>query len=141
VVWRRHPRIVECPSWHRFDNVEATSSTHQRDFDSEICMWLRFCKVCCRGLPPRMNVPLRSQAVLGLLSSSRLTVSRQPMSSDPGRDVQLRIPKLHKGSFFPVILEPRRRIDQALYAVMEAHVRSASHRAFRSRRALRHSSH
>ena len=29
-------------------------------------------------------------------------------------DVQLRIPKLRKGSFFPVILEPRRRIDQAL---------------------------
>ena len=29
-------------------------------------------------------------------------------------DLQLRIPKLRKGSFFPVILEPRRRIDQAL---------------------------
>jgi putative transposase len=36
-------------------------------------------------------------------------------------DVDLRIPKLRKGPFFPVILEPRRRIDQALYAVvMEA---------------------
>ena len=31
------------------------------------------------------------------------------------------IPKLRQGSFFPVILERRRRIDQALYAVvMEA---------------------
>ena len=29
-------------------------------------------------------------------------------------DVGLRIPKLRKGSFFPLILEPRRRIDQAL---------------------------
>jgi putative transposase len=28
------------------------------------------------------------------------------------------IPKLRKGSFFPSILEPRRRIDQALYAVV-----------------------
>jgi len=37
-------------------------------------------------------------------------------------DIELRIPKLRKGSFFPVILEPRRRIDQALYAVvMEAY--------------------
>jgi putative transposase len=27
--------------------------------------------------------------------------------------VRLRIPKLRKGSFFPAILEPRRRIDQA----------------------------
>ena len=45
-------------------------------------------------------------------------------------DVQLRIPKLRKGSFFPVILEPRRRIDQALYAVvMEAYVNGVSTRA------------
>ena len=35
-----------------------------------------------------------------------------------------------KGSFFPVILEPRRRIDQALYAVvMEAYVNGVSTRA------------
>jgi putative transposase len=36
-------------------------------------------------------------------------------------DIPLSIPKLRSGSFFPTILEPRRRIDQALYAViMEA---------------------
>jgi len=40
-----------------------------------------------------------------------------------GGDIDLRIPKLPKGSFFPLILEPRRRIDQALCAVvMEAYV-------------------
>jgi putative transposase len=45
-------------------------------------------------------------------------------------DVELRIPKLRKGSFFPVILEPRRRIDQALYAVvMEAYVHGVSTRS------------
>jgi putative transposase len=45
-------------------------------------------------------------------------------------DVQLRIPKLRKGSFFSVILEPRRRIDQALYAVvMEAYVNGVSTRS------------
>lgn len=45
-------------------------------------------------------------------------------------DVELRIPKLRKGSFFPSILEPRRRIDQALYAVvMEAYVNGVSTRA------------
>jgi putative transposase len=45
-------------------------------------------------------------------------------------DVQLRIPKLRKGSFFPSILNPRRRIDQALYAVvMEAYVHGVSTRA------------
>ena len=45
-------------------------------------------------------------------------------------DVELKIPKLRKGSFFPSILEPRRRIDQALYAVvMEAYVSGVSTRA------------
>jgi putative transposase len=45
-------------------------------------------------------------------------------------DVELRIPKLRKGSFFPTILEPRRRIDQALYAVvMEAYVNGVSTRS------------
>jgi transposase-like protein len=45
-------------------------------------------------------------------------------------DVELRIPKLRKGTFFPSILEPRRRIDQALYAVvMEAYVNGVSTRS------------
>jgi putative transposase len=41
--------------------------------------------------------------------------------------VELRVPKLRQGSFFPVILERRRRIDQAQYAlVMEAWVSGVS---------------
>jgi transposase-like protein len=45
-------------------------------------------------------------------------------------DIELKIPKLRKGSFFPSILEPRRRIDQALYAVvMESYVNGVSTRA------------
>ena len=45
-------------------------------------------------------------------------------------DLELAIPKLRRGSFFPEILEPRRRIDQALYAVvMEAYVNGVSTRA------------
>ena len=45
-------------------------------------------------------------------------------------DVELAIPKLRRGSFLPSILEPRRRIDQALYAVvMEAYVHGVSTRA------------
>ncbi len=48
--------------------------------------------------------------------------SRPRLVTTQAGDVQLRIPKLRKGSFFPTILEPRRRIDQALYAVvMEAY--------------------
>ena len=38
-------------------------------------------------------------------------------------DLALQIPKLRAGSFLPSILEPRRRVDQALHAViMEAYI-------------------
>jgi putative transposase len=42
-------------------------------------------------------------------------------------DLELAIPKLRSGSFFPCLLERRRRIDQALFAVvMEAYVTGTS---------------
>lgn len=45
-------------------------------------------------------------------------------------DVQVKIPKLRSGSFFPVLLERRRRIDKALHAViMEAYVHGVSTRS------------
>jgi putative transposase len=45
-------------------------------------------------------------------------------------DLDLAIPKLRAGSFFPSLLERRRRIDQALYAViMEAYVHGVSTRS------------
>ena len=44
-------------------------------------------------------------------------------------DLKVGIPKLRTGSFFPTVLEPRRRIDQALHAViMEAYVSGVSTR-------------
>ena len=55
--------------------------------------------------------------------------SRPRLLATKAGDVELAIPKLRKGSFFPSILEPRRRIDQALYAVvMEAYVAGVSTR-------------
>ncbi|OUZ06769.1 IS256 family transposase [Aeromicrobium sp. PE09-221] len=43
--------------------------------------------------------------------------------------LDLRIPKLRQGSFFPSLLERRRRVDQALFAViMEAYVHGVSTR-------------
>ena len=45
-------------------------------------------------------------------------------------DLDLAIPKLRSGTFFPSLLERRRRIDQALYAVvMEAYVHGVSTRS------------
>ena len=44
-------------------------------------------------------------------------------------DIDLMIPKLRTGSYLPSILEPRRRVDQALYGVvMEAYVGGISTR-------------
>ena len=44
-------------------------------------------------------------------------------------DLELRIPKLRRGSFFPSLLERRRRVDQALFAVvMEAYLHGVSTR-------------
>jgi transposase-like protein len=54
---------------------------------------------------------------------------RPRLLSTPAGDVELGIPKLRQGSFFPSLLERRRRIDRALYAVvMEAYVHGVSTR-------------
>lgn len=55
--------------------------------------------------------------------------SRSRVLSTKAGDVNLSIPKLREGSFFPALLEPRRRIDQALWAVvMEAWIHGVSTR-------------
>jgi transposase-like protein len=54
---------------------------------------------------------------------------RPRLLSTPAGDVDLAIPKLRAGSFFPSLLERRRRIDRALFAVvMEAYVHGISTR-------------
>ena len=56
--------------------------------------------------------------------------SRPRLLTTHAGDIQLSVPKLRSGSFFPSILSPRRRIDQALYAVvMEAYVHGVSTRS------------
>lgn len=54
---------------------------------------------------------------------------RSRLLSTPAGDVELRIPKVRVGSFFPSLLEPRRRVDKALWAViMTAYVTGTSTR-------------
>jgi len=61
--------------------------------------------------------------------TTRRNGSRPRTLTTKAGDVGLKIPKLRKGSFFPSVLERRRRIDQALYAVvMEAYVHGVSTR-------------
>ncbi len=55
--------------------------------------------------------------------------SRPRMLTTTAGDLELRIPKLRTGSFFPSLLERRRRVDQALFAVvMEAYLHGVSTR-------------
>ena len=55
--------------------------------------------------------------------------SRPRVLSTPAGDVELRIPKVREGAFFPSLLEPRRRVDRALWAViMTAYVTGTSTR-------------
>jgi len=65
-------------------------------------------------------------------AEGRVTVrngSRPRTLSTTAGDLDLRIPKLRQGSFFPSLLERRRRVDQALFAVvMEAYVHGVSTR-------------
>ena len=54
---------------------------------------------------------------------------RPRLLSTKAGDVELAIPKLRRGSFFPSVLERRRRIDRATFAVvMEAYVHGVSTR-------------
>ena len=54
---------------------------------------------------------------------------RPKLLTTPAGDIEVGIPKLRSGSFFPELLEPRRRIDKALWAViMTAYITGTSTR-------------
>ena len=65
-------------------------------------------------------------------SSDRITQrngTRPRVLTTTAGDLELKIPKLRAGSFFPALLERRRRVDQALFAVvMEAYLHGVSTR-------------
>jgi putative transposase len=71
-------------------------------------------------------------AAPGERTSERVTQRnghRPKLISTPGGDVEIGIPKLRQGSFFPELLEPRRWIDRALWAViMTAYITGTSTR-------------
>ncbi len=61
--------------------------------------------------------------------TARRNGSRARTLTTTAGDLDLRIPKLRTGSFFPSLLERRRRVDQALFAVvMEAYLHGVSTR-------------
>ena len=70
-------------------------------------------------------IDLEADAVIGAARYERTDErtthrngSRPRLLSTKAGDVELAIPKLRSGSFYPSLLEPRRRIDRALWAVI-----------------------
>ena len=91
-------------------------------------------ELACYGL--QQLIELEASAVVGAdrheRTEERLTYRNgyrpRTLTTQVG-DLALQIPKLRAGSFLPTILEPRRRVDQALYAViMEAYIGGVSTR-------------
>src|SRR5919112_2644917 len=61
--------------------------------------------------------------------TAQRTGHRSRILSTTAGDLELRLPKLRAGSFFPSLLECRRRVDQSLFAViMEAYLHGTSTR-------------
>jgi putative transposase len=91
---------------------QATQTLYQALIDAELTAVI--------GAGPWERTPERA----GQRNGSRA----RTLSTTAG-DLELRIPKLRAGSFFPSLLERRRRVDQALFAVvMEAYLHGVSTR-------------
>jgi len=90
----------------------ATETLYQELIDAEAAAFI--------GASPFERTPTRTTQRNGTRPRTLTTTSG---------DLELRIPKLRQGSFFPSLLERRRRVDQALFAVvMEAYVHGVSTR-------------
>ncbi|WP_394328791.1 transposase, partial [Mycobacterium avium] len=90
----------------------ATALHHYAGLNSELTAFI--------GASPHERTETRSNQRNG---------SRPRTLSTVAGDLELRIPKLRTGSFFPALLERRRRVDQCLFAVvMEAYLHGTSTR-------------
>ncbi len=90
----------------------ATETLYQELIDAEAAAFI--------GAAPFERTPVRTTQRNGTRPRTLTTTAGE---------LELRIPKLRQGSFFPSLLERRRRVDQALFAVvMEAYVHGVSTR-------------
>ncbi|SNT52494.1 Transposase, Mutator family [Actinacidiphila glaucinigra] len=76
-------------------------------------------------------IEAEATAVIGAAPhQTHLNGRRDRLLTTAAGDIELQIPKLRAGSFIPSLLERRRRIDQALFAVvMEAYLHGVSTRS------------
>jgi putative transposase len=92
--------------------AEILATAVQELIEAELTAWI--------GAEPGERSPMRVTQRNG---------HRPKLVSTPAGDIEVGIPKLRQGSFFPELLEPRRRIDKALWAViMTAYITGTSTR-------------
>ncbi|MFT3851349.1 MAG: IS256 family transposase [Ilumatobacteraceae bacterium] len=105
----------------RLTGSDATLSTSLRDILAAAIQELIEAELTATiGAAPGEHTPERTALRNG---------HRPKLVSTPAGDVEVGIPKLRTGSFFPELLEPRRRIDRALWAViMTAYITGTSTR-------------
>lgn len=108
------------------DVLTAVTAGDGVDVIREICRW---------AVQELIEAELTAQIGAGRYERNEDRVTernghRPRVLSTKTGDLALGIPKLRRGSFFPSLLEPRRRIDQAMHAViMEAYVSGVSTRS------------
>jgi putative transposase len=105
----------------RLAGTDASLSTSLRDILTVALQELIEAELTATiGAAPGERTPERSAQRNG---------HRPRLLSTPAGDVEFGIPKLRTGSFFPELLEPRRRVDRALWAViMTAYITGTSTR-------------
>ena len=76
---------------------------------------------------PKTSAPNRTSATASVATG--FGGSRKRTLSTRAGDIEIALPKLRQGSYYPEFLERRRRIDQALYGViMTAYIKGVSTR-------------
>jgi putative transposase len=95
--------VLDAPTAAEVDDRtrQAAQTTYQAPIEAELTSVI--------GAAPHERTPERLAQRNG---------HRSRLLTTSAGDLELRVPKLRAGSFFPSLLERRRRVDQALFAVV-----------------------